>query len=1153
MYTLTTYRHYGACGPEKLMARIYDNIESKFTEGLHDIVTEPGVKRVDFCVGYFNLRGWDFISDEIDKIPGDYVYEQDTKGNDVQKFRVCRLLIGMHRPDEELIRALYSNKSTLTDSDYIQRSLRLIAENFKRQLLLGIPSAKDEETLRNLSRQLKEGKVCVKLFLKHPLHAKLYIAHTPQSHVKQLIIMGSSNLTYSGMSGNGELNADFVDSDHVKKLSDWFDDRWNDRQCIDITAQLAKIIDESWAGSDNIPPYYIYLKTAWHLSQEARNGIREFELSPLFRSDLFEFQQNAVKIAAKNLNNERRNGAMIGDVVGLGKTITACAIAKIFEDTLGATTLIICPANLQDMWHKYINKYNLKAVVQSMAKEIDVENSRYYRLIIVDESHNLRNSGGKRYQNIKALIEKQDCKVLLLTATPYNKDFSDLASQLKLFIDDDHDLGIRPENYIKEIGGDYQFGYRHGDINIRSIRAFEQSGHPDDWNELMKLFLVRRTRSFIKQNYAPLDPVRNRHYLEFPDGTRSYFPDRIPKAIKFETEPGDQYSRLYSEEMIAKMESLSLPRYGLLNYFDEKKKGELQRHELQLIENLSKAGERMMGFAKSTFFKRIDSSGYSYLLTLCRHILRNAVYFYAIENGLDLPVGDTNMIYDAFTDEDNGLGMGNDDETKLAFDRDGKLCISTDWNAYLKQAKEYYELLKQKNNCSWIGSKYFKRTLKQKLKSDSVTLIDMIRLCGDWNPVTDQKLNELQRLLDNVHKDEKVLVFTQYADTANYIASQLKKRNVGSVDVATGGCKNQTLIVERFSPVSNEAKIDPENETRVLVATDVLSEGQNLQDSHVIVNFDLPWAIIRLIQRAGRVDRIGQKAEEIFCYSFFPADGVEKIINLRGRLNDRINANARVVGSDEIFFEGNEQNLRDMFNEKSGILDDDDDNDVDLASQAYQIWANAIKQNPELARIIPALSNVVYSTKATDSAADQGVITYAKTYNDFDVLTWLDKDGQVISQSQKRILQAMACDESTPCETPLSNHHDLVAKAVEGMAQENRSMGGILGNRFSTRSRIHNLLVDYLNNNQENSLFFSDEQRDELKLAIDEIYRYPFLSGTKFYLGRMLSSRRPSEEIVDYVLEMRKIGNLCNVPKEDTEVNRDPSIICSLGLKHSEQ
>lgn len=668
----------------------------------------------------------------------------------------------------------------------------------------------------------------------------------------------------------------------------------------------------------------------------------------------------------------------------------------------------------------------------------------------------------------------------------------------------------------------------------------------------MKLFLVRRTRSFIKQNFATLDPANNRRYLEYPDGRRSYFPDRIPKAVKFKTAPGDQYSRLYSAEMISMMESLSLPRYGLLNYFDEKKRGELQRHEKQLIDNLSKAGERMMGFAKSTFFKRIDSGGYSYLLTLCRHILRNAVYFYAIEKGLDLPVGDSNSIYDAFSDDDTGLGGDTSGETKLAFERDGKLCISTDWNNYLKQAQEYYEILRQKNNCSWINPKYFKRTLKQKLKSDSKTLINMISLCGEWDPATDQKLNELHRLLTSIHAEEKVLVFTQYADTANYLATELKKRKIEKVYVSTGGCKNQTTIVERFSPVSNEANIDPDRETRVLVATDVLSEGQNLQDSHVIVNFDLPWAIIRLIQRAGRVDRIGQKAEKIYCYSFFPADGVEKIINLRGRLNDRINENAKVVGSDEIFFEGNEQNLRDMFNEKSGILDDDDDNDVDLASQAYQIWANAIKQNPRLAQIIPALPNVIYSTKATADASDDGVITYAKTYNDFDVLTWLNSKGEVMSQSQKRILQAMACDPSTPCQTPLPDHHELVAKAVEGIAQENRSAGGILGNRFSTRSRIHNLLVDYLENSSENTLFFSDEQRDQLKLAIDEIYRYPFLSGTKFYLGRMLNARKSSDEIVDYVLEMRKTGNLCNIPKEDMEINRDPSIICSMGLKHPE-
>ena len=177
-------------------------------------------------------------------------------------------------------------------------------------------------------------------------------------------------------------------------------DRWEDLFCIDITKELTDVIDNSWASDRDIPPYYIYLKIAYHLSEEARNGIKEFVLTPEFRRELFDFQQNAVKIAARYLNNDKRGGAMIGDVVGLGKTITACAIAKIYEMTFASSTLIICPANLQDMWRKYVRKYDLKADIMSMSKPFDVDAARYYRLIIVDESHNLRN-GGKRYQNIK--------------------------------------------------------------------------------------------------------------------------------------------------------------------------------------------------------------------------------------------------------------------------------------------------------------------------------------------------------------------------------------------------------------------------------------------------------------------------------------------------------------------------------------------------------------------------------------------------------------------------------------------------------------------------------------------------------------------------------------------------------------------------------
>ena len=1125
------------------MAKIYDNIETKFTQGLQGIITNVGVTRVDFCVGYFNLRGWDLIVNQIDQLPGDYIYEKDDR-----VFRTCRLLIGMHRPDEDLIRQLYGKGGELPDADYVLQCKLKIAHEFKRQLLLGLPTKKDEMTLRRLSQQLKEDKVCVKLYLREPLHAKLYLAHRPADNFNKIqAIMGSSNLTYSGLTGNGELNAEFGDSDSAEKLSRWFDDRWEDKFCVDITKELIEAIDHSWAGMDDIPPYYIYLKTAYHLSQEARTGIKEFTLPAEFHHDLFEFQENAVKIAAKHLANDKRGGAMIGDVVGLGKTITACAIAKMWEMTYASSTLIICPANLQEMWKKYVKRYDLKADVMSMAKQIDVDNSRYYRLIIVDESHNLRNSEGKRYHNIKDLIQKQDSKVLLLTATPYNKDFSDLGAQLRLFLGEDLDLGIRPEEYIRQLGGERAFMQRHSEIPIRSIAAFEQSQSTEDWSELMKLFLVRRTRTFIKNNFAKIDPQNNRRYLQFNDGTKSYFPDRLPRSIKFPTVKGDQFSRLYSEQMLGLMEELQLPRYGLSLYISETKAADAPELEKKIMENLSRAGARMMGFYKSTFFKRMDSSGFAFLMTLYRHVVRNAVFIYAIENKLPLPIGDENPIYGDLPEDMEGFFA----EDESAENQVAKtMHVPTDMEHYLNRAMEYYNMLAIKNNVDWIDSKYFKRTLKQDLKADSLQILKMIELCGDWKPAEDKKLDELQKLLTTTHAKDKVIVFTQYSDTADYVFRQLKERGIQQIDKATGASKNPTAIVDRFSPISNHADIAASSETRVLIATDVLSEGQNLQDAHVIVNFDLPWAIIRLIQRAGRVDRIGQEADHIDCYSFFPADGIETIISLKRRLNQRINENAQIVGSDELFFEGNEQNLRDMYNEKSGVLDDDDDADVDLGSLAYQIWKNATDANPKLKAIIPNLSNVVYSTKSTTNTMEEGVITYAKTYNDYDVLVWLDKNGNEITRSQKRILQALECPIDEPVQPTLENHHELVARAIDDIADEATvSIGGILGNRFSTRYRIIQLLEKYYE--QPPTLFFDVDKRQQLKLSIDDIYNYPLLENSKFMLGRLLRTAT-NDDIVESVLDMRSSGNLCRID-EDKVKSKDPSIICSMGIRKSEE
>lgn len=284
------------------MARIYDNIEQKFEAGLNKIITSPNVKRVDFCVGYFNLRGWKLIVDQVDRLSGDYVEEERERA-----FRTCRLMIGMHRPNEEYIRMLYGKSDKLPDAEMVQRCKLQIALDFKRQLLLGLPTKQDEWTLRRLSAQMKEKKVCVKLYLREPLHAKLYIAHQPDVYgAERICVMGSSNLTYAGLTKQGELNAEFANVDETGKFSQWFDDRWDDRFCEDITEELINVIDNSWAADRDIPPYYIYLKIAYHLSEEARNGIKEFTLTPEFRHELFDFQQNAVKIAARHLNNDKR-------------------------------------------------------------------------------------------------------------------------------------------------------------------------------------------------------------------------------------------------------------------------------------------------------------------------------------------------------------------------------------------------------------------------------------------------------------------------------------------------------------------------------------------------------------------------------------------------------------------------------------------------------------------------------------------------------------------------------------------------------------------------------------------------------------------------------------------------------------------------------
>ena len=1123
------------------MPRIFDNIDQQLLPALKE--TLELADRADFCVGYLNLRGWKAIASQIEAWGGG-------------EAECCRLLVGMHRlPEEELRLAMRIGKHD--DGIDNQTALRLkrdLAEKFREQLTIGYPTREDEDGLRQLAHQLRDEKVRVKLFLSHPLHAKLYLIYRSDPINPIVGYLGSSNLTLAGLSKQGELNIDVLDEDACQKLKAWFEDRWTERWCIDISKELAEIIEESWAREERIPPYHIYIKMAYHLSREARAGLNEFRIPRIFEGKLFEFQTAAVKIAAHHVN--KRGGVMIGDVVGLGKTLMGTALARILEDDYGMETLIICPKNLVVMWEEYRQDYGLRGTVLSLSRVTDrLPDLRRYRLVMIDESHNLRNREGQRYRAIHEYIQQNDSKVILLSATPYNKNYVDLSNQLRLFVEEDRDLGIRPDRYFKSLGGETEFIRRH-QSGPRTLPAFEQSIFIDDWRELMRLFLVRRTRSFISDNYAQTDPESGRRFLTFPDGSRSYFPVRTPKTVKFtidDQNPNDQYAQLYSEPVVDIIDNLKLPRYGLANYISESPPKPPTSAETKQLEDLSRAGKRLIGFCRSNLFKRLESSGAAFIQSVERHVLRNHVFLYALENDEPLPIGpqDAEMLDARLHDEDvdapNFIANPFDADDTATEAAAAQLSLRSPDDFRARAAEVYYlYTMRYHAKFKWIRTNLFADALSDDLASDADRLIEVLQSYGDWDAAADEKLNALENLLTQTHSDEKVLVFTQFADTVRYLNAELSARGVSRIEQVTGDSPNPTALVHRFSPVSNNrrARIASSDELRVLVSTDILSEGQNLQDCAVVVNYDLPWAIIRLVQRAGRVDRIGQEAEQILCYSFLPAEGVEHLIFLRSRVHARLLQNAEVVGTDEAFFEDDDESvIVDLYNERSGLLDDPLDDDVDLASYAYQIWKNAITQDPSLKGEIEKLPDVVYSTKPhlPTVAAPEGVLIYMRTGDGIDALAWMDRDRTSVTESQLAILRGAACGPNTEALSPLPEHHQLVQRGAEMMIAEASSVGGALGRPSGARFRTYERLKAY-----------ADEVRDtlfdipELRRSIDQIYRFPLRQAAVDALNRQLRSGIDDRMLAELVITLRDEDRLCIV--EGERETREPQIICSMGL-----
>ena len=1174
------------------MPRIIDNIEVGLAEDLRAEIAR-GAVRLDAAIGYFNLRGWRELADAVDDM---------SRTQDAPK---ARILIGMASdPHDELRRELTGRGDGTLDNATRNTMRQQARDVLREQLTIGLPTAADERALRRLRAQMDCGDVAIKLHLAHRLHAKLYICHRVDDRYPSLGYVGSSNLTFAGLGGQGELNVDVPDADASAKLSAWFEDRWEDPSSVDVTGDLLSLLDECWARSSPPEPYLVYLKMAYHLSQEARDGLIAYGLPADLRATLLEHQAVAAQFAAGAL--DRLGGVMIGDVVGLGKTLVAVAVARLRQDAHGGRVLVVCPKNLKPMWGGYCDAYDLRheVVELSMATKRLSELKGRYSTVVVDESHNLRNRKRKDYQEIKGFIEDNDSKVMLLTATPYNIDFTDVANQLALFVTEEGPLGVSPETAIAEYG--IEQVTRRLDCGPDSLAAFRRSDFPEDWERLMDRYMVRRTRRSVERSYGvdgiqvtspdggssthPADScdvlidsaaaagwdrveVESRGVRVRVDGDETFTPgaqaqvavngkaSRLPagssaavrrclrvgdslhliprrRAVSVTYQPGPD-TAIASDETLDDINALGLPRYRLIDYLakDADKRDDLTGDESAAIKSWREQPQRnlnLIGFARTLIYKRLGSSGPALISTLRRHRLRNDILLLAIDRGWDLPTMSSSVpVEPSPTDIDDGAG-------------DEELPLGTDARA--ADAAAAYSKLIESGNVKRLRPLLFTDALGDALRSDNRLVSGILGRIGDWDQKSDTKLDALAGLACGEHGSEKVVVFTEYADTATYIAGAFAERGIDGVEAVTGSDANPTLAARRFSPLSNATlggmPKHGAGPIRVLVSTDVLSEGQNLQDARVVVNYDLPWAVVRIVQRAGRVDRIGQTANEVVVASMLPPGGVEEVIGNHRRIRERLDANAVVFGGGERFFgtDDEEAALRDaIYNEDPP---DESDDEVDVVSMAYEIWRTAQRDHPDKAAEAEALPNVVYSTLArTGKAHEPGVLVHIQTDDEVNAFALSPASGSPPhAVAAREALRLAACEPDTPAAGTLETHHELLAAAFNGplrspAAAAERQLSGV-------RSRCWNRLRGYLNSAAQHTQGNLLWEPTTLIDALDVLSQRPLLRDAREKIATSLQEHS-DDNLAALVSDLHTRNELC-VPQA-TEI-APPHIICSMGL-----
>ncbi|OKH42926.1 helicase [Calothrix sp. HK-06] len=1004
---------------------IIDNRNQKLADQIKRILDSS--EAAHFAVGYFFLSGFTAIAERLESIKELRLLI----GNTTNRETIEQIAQGYRRL--ELIEKKIDAQEFQKRADK-KRIASETAGNIRSSIELMDQTDEGEMLVKNLVQMIEEKRLSVRVYTKGTLHAKAYIfdygtvynseGKALERQEKGIAIVGSSNLTLSGITHNTELNVTIHGNDNHSELTNWFNQLWDEAE--DFNEALMTEMKQSWAGLP-VRPYDIYMKTLYTLVKDrledsaAKDLIIDDEIS----KQLADFQKVAVNHAVQNIRDY--GGAFVSDVVGLGKSFIGAAIVKRFEQTERARPLIICPAPLIEMWERYNEVYQLNARVLSMGmlKE-DAGDVRTllndYRckdrdFVLIDESHNLRNNSTQRYKVVEAFLgaSKRCC---FLTATPRNKTAWDIYHQLKLFHQDDKtDLPIDPPN-LKEF---FQM-VEKGDKKLP---------------ELLSHILIRRTRNHILRFYGfdsvthqPVDPASFREYLEgtrrayvIVGGKHRFFPKRELETIEYSIE--DTYQGLYDNlrQIIGKprkrqltklpANELCYARYGLWNYVLKHKQKEEPYNTLQ------RAGANLCGLMRVLLFKRFESSVYAFQETIKKLLLVHERFLNALTEGF-VPAGK---------------------EAQTLLSQDYNQNEEQDLMDALEQISDRYDL-----------ADFDVPKLQQHIEHDIKIFKKILKLVEPITPDKDAKLQTLTRWLSKPElKDKKRLIFTQYADTAQYLYENLNSDSTHEdIDVIySAKNKNKARVVGRFAPTANpEYKFaSGETELNTLIATDVLAEGLNLQDGDLIINYDLHWNPVKLIQRFGRIDRIGSEKDVIYGYNFLPELKLERNLGLKQKLQNRIQEIHDTIGEDAAILDKseqlNEEAMYAIYEQKGKQLSlfetDNEDEFLDL-NEAEEILRKLQKEDPgEFERI----ANLAHGIRSAKFSLSKGTYVFCEASDPnrpdikgYQQLFLLDNKGKVISRDIPFILGAIKADDTTPVSKLPKDHNAAVMSIKRQFAEE---------------------------------------------------------------------------------------------------------------------